>query len=172
VALTLAQKQALKADIIAAADAACVALEASPADPDLADAVRKLYNLEASPAWTIWRKQVPLAEIAKKINGAELAGLSSLNHTRFQTIITLTNAANGLDASLADQRAFFDDIFSGAGGATTRANLLTLWKKLATRAEKLFSAGTGSDAAPATTAANVGNNFLLSTNDVLEAMTS
>lgn len=47
-------------------------------------------------------------------------------------------------------RAFFDDVFSGAGGTNTRAALLVLWKRLATRIEKLFATGTGSDAVPAT----------------------
>jgi hypothetical protein len=71
--------------------------------------------------------------------------------------------------SLADRRNAFNDIFSGAGGATTRASLLALWKRLATNAQKLFSSGTGSDPAPATTDANVGDSFALTAGDVLAA---
>lgn len=168
--LTQAQLVTLKADIIAASDPECVALEAEPTHPDRAFAVALLYNALASPSWTIWKKRVGIGDIAVKINGTELAGLSSLNHTRFQTIVSLTNAAGGLDPSLTDQRQFFDDIFSGAGGATTRASLLVLWKKLGTRLEKLFSTGTGSDASPATTAVNIGHNFTVTTNEVLAAM--
>jgi hypothetical protein len=55
----------------------------------------------------------------------------------------------GVNPSLPDCRQFFDDIFSGAGGTNTRANLLALWKRLATRAEKLYATGTGSDPSPA-----------------------
>ncbi len=80
-------------------------------------------------------------------------------------------AGAGVNPSLADRRQCFDDIFSGAGGATTRANLLALWKRLATFAQKLFSTGTGSDAVPATTNTNVGDTFTLTTADVTEART-
>lgn len=143
-----------------------------PNNSDGNTAIAGWYNLLASPDWTIWRKQVNVAEIARRINGAELAGLTSVNHTRFQTIIVLTNSAGGLDPSLADQRAFFDDIFSGAGGATTRANLLILWKKLGTNAQKLFSTGSGSNASPATTESNIGEVFLLTASDVEQARAS
>jgi hypothetical protein len=165
--LTAAQLSSLKNDILADG-----ALSAQPNNPDGNAAIANAYNLPASPAWTIWRKAVPLSEIAKALNGTELAGLTSLNHTRLQTVITLTNAAGGADPSDADNRAFFDDVFSGAGGTNTRASLLALWKKFATRAQKLFSTGTGSDASPATTAANVGESFLLTGADVEQARNS
>jgi hypothetical protein len=57
---------------------------------------------------------------------------------------------DGINPSRTDQRAFFDDVFSAASGDSTRAALLALWKRLATRVEKLFATGTGSDASPAT----------------------
>jgi hypothetical protein len=56
----------------------------------------------------------------------------------------------GVNPSLIDVRQMFDDIFSGAGGTNTRANLLALWKRLATRGEKIFATGTGSDPSPGT----------------------
>jgi hypothetical protein len=164
VILTQAQLQALKADI-----AADPALSPLPNNSDGNFAIALAYNAAASPAYTIWRKRVGLSEIAKALDGTELAGLSSLNHTRLQTVITLINAAGGADPSDADARAFFDDIFSGAGGVNTRAALLALWKTPATRAQKLFSTGAGSDASPATTAANVGDGFALSHADVGDA---
>ena len=142
------------------------AISAVPNSGDGNVAVAGWYNLAASPAWTLWRKAVPLSEIAVNLNGTEMAGLTTANHTRLQTIITLISASGGANASDADTRAFFDDIFSGAGGVTTRANLLVLWKKLATNNEKLFSTGTGSDVAPATTAANFGEFNSLSASEV------
>ena len=123
-------------------------INAVPNSGDGNTAIAGWYNLAASPAFTRWRKLVPLSEISKKING---------------TVTVLINAGGGLDASLADQRRFFDDIFSGAGGTTTRADLLALWKKPSTNAEKLFATGTGSDATPATSA--FGEGFLLTAAD-------
>jgi hypothetical protein len=142
VPLTPAQLQSLKAAI--AADGALAAI---PNDPEGNLQVAAAFNAAASPAFTIWRKSVTLKEVGDKLNGTELAGLSSLNHTRLQTVVQLSAA--GIDASLADRRQFFDDIFSGAGGQNTRAALLALWKRLSTYAEKLFATGTGTDGSPA-----------------------
>lgn len=180
-ALTTAQLQALKADIAANAGTipagqpwtgayAGIAVSAVPNTADGNAAVAGWYNLAAAPAFTTWRKSVTIQEVGDNLNGTDLSGLSSLNHTRLQTVVQLSQA--GINASLADRRQFFDDIFSGTGGATTRAQLLVLWKRLATRAQKLFATGTGSDASPATTASNVGDTFTLSGGDVLNALNS
>ncbi|MGH7947905.1 MAG: hypothetical protein ACREQF_01605, partial [Candidatus Binataceae bacterium] len=95
-----------------------------------------------------WKTNVAINEVGKKFNGAELAGLTTGNQTRLQMLAQYL--AGGVNPTLIDNRQFFDDVFSGAGGATTRANLLALWKRLATRAEKLYATGTGSDPSPAT----------------------
>lgn len=142
--LTTAQYATLKAAILA--DPALAAISTG-VNTDYA-AIANAFNAQASPNFTVWKSMVTITEIGDKINGAELAGLSSLNATRLQTVVVLS--AGGVNPALADRRAFFDDIFSGAGGATTRANLLALWKRLANRVEKLLSTGTGSDASPAT----------------------
>lgn len=142
-ALTLGQLQTLKNDI-----AADPVLNAQPNNSDGAFAIAAAYNLPASPTFTVWKTNVSIREVGDNMVGTELAGLSSLNHTRLLTVVTLSTG--GINPSLADRRAFFDDIFSGAGGAQTRAKLLILWKRPATRAEKLFATGTGSDASPAT----------------------
>ncbi len=114
------------------------------------EAAAALLNAAAAgPNNIAWRSLVSLSEISLKLNGAELGGLSSLNHSRLQTVITLLAHAGGARPFLADQRAFWDDIFSGAGGATTRTQLLALWKRTVSVAEKLFWTGTGSDASPA-----------------------
>ena len=49
----------------------------------------------------------------------------------------------GVNPSKTDVRAFFADIFSGAGGALTLAQLLILWRRTITRMERLFATGTG-----------------------------
>ncbi len=142
-ALTSAQYQILKADILADP-----ALASQPNTPDGALAIANAYNLLAFPSFTVWKTNVPITTVGDHINGAELAGLSTLNTTRLQAVIMLSEG--GVNPSLADRRAFFDDIFSGAGGVITRAQLLALWKRLAKRVEKLFAVGTGSDLSPAT----------------------
>jgi hypothetical protein len=111
-------------------------------------AVNLLNATAAGPNNVCWKTNVTIRDVGDKLNGTELAGLSSLNHTRLLTVVTIST--EGINPSLADRRQFFDDIFSGAGGATTRANLLALWKRTMTVGEKLYATGTGSDASPAT----------------------
>jgi hypothetical protein len=179
--LTAAQTSALKADILANAGTvpagqpwtntfAGVQVKAVPNTADGNATVAGWYNQAAAPAFTTWRKNVTILEIGNNLNGTDLSGLSSLNHTRLQTVVMLSQG--GVDASLSDRRQFFDDIFSGTGGATTRAQLLVLWKRPATYAQKLYATGAGTDAAPATTAGNVGDAFTLSGGDVLNALNS
>lgn len=141
--LTSAQLQMLKNDI-----AADPTLNAQPNNSDGAFAIMLVYNQVASPDFTVWKSNVPIGDVGKAINGTELAGLTTANLTRLQTIAIFS--ASGVNPALADQRQFFDDIFSGAGGTNTRASLLILWKRLATRGEKLFAVGTGSNLSPAT----------------------
>lgn len=142
-ALTQSQLAALKADILADP-----ALNAFPNNSDGNTAIAQAYALLAVPNFTVWKTNVSITQIGDNIVATDLAGLSTLNSTRLQTVVILS--AEGVNPSLSDRRAFFDDIFSGAGGAATRAKLLILWKRFAKRVEKLFATGTGSDAVPAT----------------------
>lgn len=142
-ALTQSQLQTLKADI-----AADPILNAKPQTSDGAQDIANAYNIDASPAWTVWKTNVSINEVGKKFNGTELAGLTTGNQSRLQTLAVYL--AGGVNPSLPDNRQFFDDVFSGAGGTITRGNLLILWKRLALRIEKLYSTGTGSNPSPAT----------------------
>lgn len=140
-ALTSQQKTTLKADILANGDAN--ALYQAGNLQGLAD----LYNALASPAFIVWKSAVPKDEVGKAFQASALAAITAGNNDK------LANFAAWNDVVYpwrADQRAFFDDVFSVAAGAGTRAALLALWKRSATRAEKLFATGTGSDASPAT----------------------
>lgn len=134
--------------ILKAAIVADPVLNAKPNDSDGNTEIAAAFNLDAAPAFTVWKTNVSITKVGDNIVATELAGLSTLNATRLQTIAVFST--EGVNPSLADRRAFFDDVFSGAGGTATRAKLLVLWKRLATRAEKLFATGTGSDASPAT----------------------
>jgi hypothetical protein len=140
--LTTAQRNALKADILANSDALAIYTVGN------LEALAALYNANASPTFTVWKSNVSINAVGKAFNGSELAGLTTANQTRLQTIALYL--ADGVNPSIASNRAFFDDVFSGASGANTRAALLVLWKRAATRLEKLFATGTGSDASPGT----------------------
>ena len=142
-ALTPAQMATVKANILASGD-----MNTLPNNTDGSYAIAALYNLPASPAFTVWKTNVSINDVGKKFVGTELAGLTTGNQTRLQTLAQYL--VDGVNPSLSDNRLFFDDVFSGAGGTNTRAALLILWKRTATRFEKLLIAsGTGSDASPA-----------------------
>ena len=142
-ALTAAQMALVKAHITASGD-----MNTLPNTSDGAFAIAALFNLPASPSFTVWKNIETLANIGKAFNATELAGMSTLNNTRLQTLAQYLT--DGVNPSIASNRQFFDDVFSGAGGVNTRAALLILWKRLATRVEKVLATGTGSDASPAT----------------------
>ena len=140
--LTPAQYQALKTAILA--DPILAAL---PRNSDSDVAIANALNLNATPNFTVWKTSVSVTQIGDNFVGSELAGLTTANQTRLQTIALYSPIVN---PSLVDRRAFFDDVFSGTGGQQTRTKLLVLWKRLATRFEKIYAVGTGSDASPAT----------------------
>jgi hypothetical protein len=141
-ALTTQQLQTLKTYILTVTEWAAL-----PLTGDAADYIATQLRTPASPAFTVWKSRVTIEETGSAFNGAEWAGMTSANHTRLQSVAQYLSSYN---PSSADIRAMFNDIWSGAGGTLTRAALLTLWKRPANKLEKLFAAGTGSDAVPAT----------------------
>lgn len=140
--LTTAQLIALKAAILAETDPAFIAMRVANNETGMA----VWYNADALPAFVGWRTAVTIQDTGQAFNGAEWAGMTGANHSRLQTVAQYLTSYN---ASLADVRAMFNDIWSGAGGIFTRASLLALWKRSARRVEKLFATGVGTDAAPA-----------------------
>lgn len=141
--LTTAQTVTLKAAILAETDPTFVALRTAGATGAMAD----WFNQAST--FTVWRTSVPISEIGDAVIATELVGLTALNLQRLQAL-TGDLAAGSINASIADRRSGFDQVFSGAGGAGTRAALLVLWKRLALRIEKLYATGTGTNATPGT----------------------
>lgn len=141
--LTQSQLTTLKADILASPD-----MNTQPMNADGHQAISNLYNLVATPIFIVWKTNVTLTEIGDKINAAELGGLTTADATRLQTIAMYSAA--GVNPSLPDRRAFFDDVFSGAGGTITRPQLLALYKRSSLRGERLYATGTGTDISPGT----------------------
>jgi hypothetical protein len=106
-----------------------------------------VLNGPASPEFVVWKTAVPRNEVGKAFVASALAAITAGNNDKLANFAAWNDSVN---PSRADQRAFFDDIFSVAAGATTRTALLALWKRPATYIEKLYATGTGSDASPAT----------------------
>ena len=150
-ALTPAQLATLRADILADAT-----LNAHPQTPDGAAAIAMAYNLPATPNFWVWRTVV---------TQSELVNTTSVDATTFTWVgngfITrstgeqaawreLFGDQGSVNAALPQVRQAFTDIFSGTGNAAAnRTHLAAVARRLATRAEKLFAAGTGSTVSPA-----------------------
>jgi hypothetical protein len=79
--LTTQQLATMKADILANPD-----LNSKPNNSDGAFEIARLYNLDASPNFTVWKTNVQINDVGKKFNGTELAGLTTGNQTRLQTL--------------------------------------------------------------------------------------
>jgi len=138
--LTTAQLQTLKANINAETDPAFVAMRQANNETGMAD----WYNVNST--FTAWKTFITIEATGQAFNGIEWAGMTTANHTRLQTVAQYLTS--GYSAAISDVRAMFNDIWSGAGGTNTRANLLLLWKRLAKRGEKVYATGTGTDAVP------------------------
>jgi hypothetical protein len=139
-ALTSAQKQTLKAAILADP-----AISQTFTDGNL-QGVADYYNALASPAFIVWRTDVPTKDVKKALVWTEYVGRSAGERDAFALMIS-NGIVNAADTNI---RAGFNDIFSGPSGVNTRAALVAIAKRSATRAEQLFATGTGSDAVPAT----------------------
>jgi hypothetical protein len=120
---------------------------ALPNNSDTAYFIAQELNKPAAPAFIVWKTNVPRNEVGKAFVASALAAITAGNNDKLANFAAWNESVN---PSRADQRQFFDDVFSVAAGATTRAALLALWKRSANSVEKLFATGTGSDASPAT----------------------
>ena len=140
-ALTPAQLSTLKAAILADP-----ALNVEPNNSDGAFAIAAALNQLSSPAFIVWKTDIPTKDVKKAINWPEYISRSVGERAAFELII-----ANGI-VSAADPgiRQGFQDIFSGPSGAVTRTALIVLAKRTATRGEKILATGTGTDTTPAT----------------------
>lgn len=100
----------------------------------------------ANSTFVVWKTFVIKADVGKAFIASALAAITAGNNDKLSSF-ALWNP-DGVNPSRIDTRQFFDDIFSVAAGATTRAALLALWKRFATNAEKVFCTGTGTDVTP------------------------
>lgn len=138
--LTTAQLSVLRTAILPELDPVFVAYRSAGATGQMTE----WFN---SPSSTIvYKTSIHKNEVGKAFQATALAAITAGNNDKLANFAAWNDF---IDPSRSDQRAFFDDVFSVAAGATTRAALAALWKRPATRLEKLFAVGTGTDLAPA-----------------------
>lgn len=142
--MTTQQLQTLKAAI--EADGVLAAL---PHNDDTAYQIADAFNTVAAPAFVVWRSNVNVEEIMQ--NGFVWTAVDGLSvgRARIWDWMTRTGIVN---PSRANVRAGIDNAFQGTGAelVSMRAAIYAHCKRNATRAEKLFATGTGTDASPAT----------------------
>ena len=140
--LTVGQLAILKADILADP-----VLSQYP--PNMyADEIAQAYNLEAIPAWYVWKTSVSPDDIMR--NGMDWTRVDNLTVGKARIWDWLTKLGT-FDASKLNIRAGIDAAWVGtAADLAVRAMVYTHCKRACTRAEKLFGVGTGTLVSPAT----------------------
>jgi hypothetical protein len=139
--LTEAQRATLLADILANQDTA-----AKYGIGDLSS-LAELYNAAASPAFTVWRSTLTPEQARAAISGGDgLAQLDNLTAGKRDSLLWLFNGDT--QPGNAAQRDAITNL-CGTQNAL-KAAILSAQKRAASRIEKLFATGTGSDASPAT----------------------
>lgn len=161
---TKAQRATLKASI----DADPV-LSLLPNTNAAADQIAAAYNTPASPDWIVWKTLLTEHQIVEQTSSASTvwSWTDYINRSQAErdAWVRMFNGTFSINPSIAQVRQGIADIFSGPSGANQRTHLLAMGKRKATRLEKLFTTGTGSDASPA----NLVTEGLLTQDDVTTA---
>lgn len=148
--LTQDQKVTLKSAILAETDPAFVQYRNNGQTQQMAD----FFNVDASPAYYVRRKTLSRHEIltGTSDDGTVFSWAGGAYITRAQgerdAFREMFNDTGNVDPWLPTIQAAFNDIFSGAGGATNRTHIVAMSRRTATRAEKLFSTGAGTKVSP------------------------
>lgn len=159
--LTFSQRQALRNDILSDAS-----LNSLVAANDVVE-IARIYNLDAAPDFFVWRTFVPTEEIFDAINWASLTPTDAPDLTttwgnrslacqgKQFNLQTLLAGRERINTGRANIRAGLQDaltnIPAGAGGALISAGwpaVKTAITRKASRVERFFATGTGTQAAP------------------------
>jgi hypothetical protein len=156
--LTPAQLATLKAAILADP-----VLSALPMTSGGALVIAESFNAPAAPSFIVWRSTVTDREIM--LNGFDWARVDNLSVGKARIWDWLFRFGS-IDPSKTNVRAGIDATWVGtAADLAVRAAVYVHCKRAATKAEKLFASGTGSDATPAV----AGFEGMLSADDVQQA---
>jgi hypothetical protein len=151
--LSAAQLLTLKNDI-----AADPTLRTLPNTPDDAVTIADTYSALAVPDFWVWRTRVTETEYTSQTSGdgtvwswPAYIARSQGERDGWARMFASGSGGGAIDPSRANVRQGFADIFNGTqnNASAQRTHLLTVSRRKATRAEKLFATGTGSTAAPA-----------------------
>jgi hypothetical protein len=144
--MTPAQLAALRTAI--AADATLAGL---PKNDDTNLAIADAFNLDATPAYTVWRTSLATASIAAVLTWTEVDNLT-VGKARIWEWMSRLGTIN---PSIANVRAGLSQCFGTA--SATAASVTPLMKRPASRVERLYAVATpnqagtaGSDASPGT----------------------
>lgn len=142
-ALTAQQKVTLKAHIEATPD-----LNQLYVDGNL-DGLAALLNTIASPAFIVWKSLVSRADIMQ--NGFDWVRVDNLSVGKSRIWEWLFEDTGAINPSKPNVRAGIDEVWKGTqADLDVRAAVYVHCKRSASRIEKLFATGTGSEAVPAT----------------------
>lgn len=147
--MTSAQLQTLRVAIDA--DPALAAL---PNNSDTAVAIADAFNVTATPAFYVWRTSITKADIVEHTSRAGTTfswsgtgGFIARSAGEQAAWAELFGVDGTVDPSQASVRAAFADIFSGTGAAAVnnRTHMGSVCRRLATRFERLYATGAGTD---------------------------
>lgn len=138
------------------------------------DAIAAAYNVVASPNYWIWRASVTKDEFVNStsVDGTTFSWTAFINRSQGERDAfgqIFMNAGQAVNPSLAPVQQAFTDIFSGAGGAATRAHMAAISRKLATIFAKLYAVGNGAAATPSTVPTEL-INYVLTSQDAHDAL--
>lgn len=148
--MTPEQLAALKSDILATPE--LLALYNAGDRAGLAEA----YNAMASPAYYVYKSSLSRHDIltGTSDDGTTFTWTGGAYITRSQgerdAFREMFNSTGTVNPAVPSIQGAFNDIFSGAGGATNRAHITAMSRRTARRIEKLFATGTGTKLNPST----------------------
>lgn len=141
-ALTPQQLPALKAAILAETDPAFVFAR----DNGQSGVMAALFN--GAGTFVVRRTRVATSEVGPALNYVAVANLTTANRDRATTFVLLNPVSF---APKPDVESYWDSTFGGAlggQGQAARDALVALWRRFATRGERVYATGTGTTAAP------------------------
>lgn len=140
--LTTGQLQTLKAAILAETDTTFVALRAANDETGMAD------WLNAASTFIVWRTSVTQDEIMQ--NGFDWTRVDNLSVGKARIFEWMfNNEARAINPSKSNVRAGIESVWVGtAADLAVRASVYAHCKRAASRAERVFATGTGTDASP------------------------
>lgn len=140
--LTTGQLQTLKAAILAETNTTFVALRAANDETGMAD------WLNAASTFIVWRTSVTQDEIMQ--NGFDWTRVDNLSFGKARIWEWMfNNEARAINPSNSNVRAGIESVWVGtAADLAVRASVYAHCKRAASRAERVFATGTGTDASP------------------------